>query len=176
MSDKKWTIWQNMDVDVDEWREDYQVCKELSDEEMEDVSDSDIYEWACDCNSMYLDDERINLDVNVGDEILVFGDIGRWNGQFSGYKVIKSGNIKDCLYDEDCVYCNWYCDEEDMRFDGVHHDGRNHYLYRTWADGVTEDDKEEFLDSVYVCGDISDEELKKYTKSLRPYVAEVYGW
>ena len=42
--------------------------------------------------------ERVNLDIHLNENILIIADIGRWNGRFSGYKEISSGNIKDCLY------------------------------------------------------------------------------
>ena len=169
-------IWQNVDLNVDDWRDDYQEYYGLSDEEMAEKDDDDIYGWADELNFMYLDDERANLNINVGDDIIVFGQIGRWDGTFDGYKVIRSGNIKDCLYDEDCALLEWYCDDNDFRFHGAHHDGENEYLYRTWADGVSEEEKEDFLSDVYVCGCIDEEMLGKFTKSLRPYIAEVYGW
>ena len=40
----------------------------------------------------------------------VIGDLGRWHGRVSGYKMIDSGNIKDCLY-SDTDYTEWYVDK-----------------------------------------------------------------
>lgn len=173
---KKNVVWQNFDIDMDAWREDYKDCHMLSDEDMEEIDDETIFGWGTCMNDRYLDDERCNLNIQLDDDIVVLGDVGRWYGRISGYKIIQSGNIKDCLSDEDCQYCEWYCDDDDFRFTGAHHDGRNYYLYRTWADGVTDEEKEKFLDDVYVCGVVSKDLVQKYTKSLRPYIAKVYGW
>lgn len=39
-------------------------------------------------NSEYLDDERMNLDIQLDKPILVIVDLGLWNGRYSGYKEI----------------------------------------------------------------------------------------
>ena len=172
---KKFTIWQNIDIDENDWRYDYQECHNLSDEEMANVSDYDLYAWALDGNSVYLDDERANLNVNVGDDIIVIADLGLWDGRHTGYKTIPSGKISDCLYDNDCAYAEWYCDRYDMRFTGHHHDGTNHYLYRTWAKNLSENQKENFLEKLY-CGRATRKDITRYTRSVRPWVSKVYGW
>lgn len=175
MSDKKYTIWQNFDVAVDDWREDYQESHGLTDDEMAEIDDDEVWRWASYVNDDYLDDERCNLDINVGEEIIVLGDLGLWNGRAHGYRIIRSGNIKDCLSDEDCSYCHWYCDRYDMRCTGAHHDGRNYYLYRTWAKGLSDDQKETFLEKVYR-GTVEHKDVLRYTRSIRPWVSAVYGW
>ena len=172
---KKFTIWQNIDIDENDWREDYQECHELSDEEMAEVADSVIYEWAYYCNNDYLDDERDNLNVNVGDAIIVIANLGLWDGTHTGYKIIPTGNISECLYDGDCAYGEWYCDRYDMRFTGQHHDGTNRYLYRTWAKNLSENQKENFLEKLYY-GKATRKDIKRYTRSIRPWVSAVYGW
>lgn len=76
-------------------------------------------------NAENLYDERVNLNIQLSQPIIVIGDLGRWNGRVSGYKMIDSGNIKDCLY-SDTDYTEWYVDKYgDLRADAVHHDGTN---------------------------------------------------
>ena len=105
-------IWSNQNLDVDDWREDYKEFLEA--------------------NYDYLSDERVNLNVQLSQPIIVIGDIGRWNGRVMGYKDIPSGNIRDCLY-ADTDYTEWYVDKYgDLRADATHHDGTNHYLYRVF--------------------------------------------
>ena len=88
-------------------------------------------------NYDYLDDKRINLNIQISQPILVIADLGRWNGRFSGYKEIASGNIRDCLY-SDTDMTEWFVDHRgDLRADAIHHDGTNHYLYRVYKDGTT---------------------------------------
>ena len=175
MKEKRYTIWQNIDDSIVDWKYDYQEAHELSDKDMEEVSDDEIYNWMYEMLYEYLDDERANLNIKLDDEIIVIGDLGLWNGRVTGYKTIPSCNIKDCLYDSDCDYCDWYCDRYDFRFDGFHHDGRNHYLYRTWAKGLTFTQKENFLEKLY-SGKATHKDVLRYTRSIRPYIAKVYGW
>ena len=126
-------------------------------------------------NNDYLDDERVNLNIQLSAPILVIGDIGRWNGRFSGYKEIKSGNIKDCLYSE-TDYNTWYVDKfGDLRCDAVHHDGRNHYLYRVYKSGVTDAQIDRLKDKI-LDGTVTRADITRVTKRLGDDIAKVYGW
>lgn len=167
-------IWQNYDINAKDWRDDFIYNLEENNSLAEyliendyNIDDDDVLEWAYNMNSMYLDDERINLNIDVKMPIIAIANIGRWNGRVSAYKVIESGNIADCLYSE-CDYCQWYCDDKDFLFKGDHHDGTNYYLYRA----ISEENLE-----LLEYGEIelnTEEEIEKYTTSLRPYIANVY--
>lgn len=115
-------IWSNENLDLDDWREDLQ-------EQYPDCSEDELYRIMCETNADYLSDERVNLNIQLSQPILVIADLGLWNGRRMGYKEIPSGNIRDCLsggYD----YTTWYVDKKgDFRCDDIHHDGTNHYLY-----------------------------------------------
>ena len=124
--------------------------------------------------SEYLEDERANLNIKLDGTILVLADLGLWNGRRTGYKVISSGNIKDCLYD-DCDYITWYCDQYNFRCVACHHDGINRYLYRVFREGLDEYQIEKFLGKLER-GKVNDRMLRRYTKSIRPEIAKVYGW
>ena len=101
MTEPKYLIWSNYSLDYEDWREDLEAeYPELSEQEREEK----MYER----NSEYLDDERMNLDIQLDKPILVIVDLGLWNGRYSGYKEIKSGNIKDCLFSE-CDYVTLAC-------------------------------------------------------------------
>ena len=109
-------IWSDYNLDYEDWRADLEAeYPELS----EDQRVALMYER----NADYLDDERLNLNIDVGRPILVVGDLGLWYGRRQGYKEVPSGNIRDCLYpDQD--YSTWFVDAEgDLRCDSVHHDG-----------------------------------------------------
>lgn len=168
-----YTIWSNVDIDYDAWANELRAeCPE----DYEDYDDDDMFEEIEEMNADYLDDERANLNVCVGDEIVVIGDLGFWDGRATGYKIIKSGNIADCLYDNDCDYCTWYIDAlGDFRFDGAHHDGQNHYLYRTWKDGISDTQKENFLEKIYD-GRVNRRDITRYTRRLGDDIAKVYGF
>lgn len=168
MTEPKYLIWSNYSLDYEDWREDLEAeYPELSEQEREEK----MYER----NSEYLDDERMNLDIQLDKPILVIVDLGLWNGRYSGYKEIKSGNIKDCLFSE-CDYVTWYVDRlGDMRCDAVHHDGTNHYLYRTYKDGVSDAKIENLKEKIYR-GTATRADVTRITRRLGDEIGKVYGW
>ena len=83
-------IWSNENLDLDDWREDLQ-------EQYPDCSEDELYRIMCETNADYLSDERVNLNIQLSQPILVIADLGLWNGRRMGYKEIPSGNIRDCL-------------------------------------------------------------------------------
>jgi hypothetical protein len=170
---KKHTIWGNINLDIEDWRDGYKEYLEMNDIDDEDPDDEDaIYQWMNETNDMYLDDERCNLNRKVNGRILIIGDIGRWNGRVSGYKIIDSRNIRDILY-TDCDYVEWYGDGHNIRCTAHHHDGTNCYLYRVIREDRNIDN---LLDAIYNGEEITSSKLNYYTKSLYKDVANVYGW
>jgi hypothetical protein len=123
-------------------------------------------------NNEYIFDERANLNKIVDGRILVIADLGLWNGRRGGYKIIESRNIKDILY-SDCDLVEWYGDGHNIKCTAVHHDGRNHYLYRVIREDRNIDN---LLDAIYNGEEITSSKLNYYTKSLYKNVANVYGW
>lgn len=122
----------------------------------------------------YLEDERANLNIKLNGMIVVIADLGLWYGRRKGYKLITSGNIKDCLSD-DCDYITWYCDRYNFRAVAGHHDGINRYLYRELREGLTFIQRENFLYKL-VNNEANERMIRRYTKSIRPEIAKVYGW
>lgn len=126
-------------------------------------------------NGEYLSDERANLNIQLSQPIIVIGDIGRWNGRVMGYKMIDSGNIKDCLY-SDTDMTEWYVDKYgDLRADAVHHDGTNHYLYRVFKDTVSPEQMERLQEKIHF-GKATRADITKVTKRLGDEIAAVYGF
>ena len=117
-------IWSNLSLDVDDWREAYKEFLEANELDADPNDENGLYEYMVETNDEYLTDERLNLNVRLSQPIIVIGDLGLWNGRRSGYKMIDSGNIKDCLF-SDTDYTEWYVDMYgDLRADAVHHDGQ----------------------------------------------------
>ena len=165
---KERTIWSS-DIDYDDWKADYQDW--LADEGYtEDDAPMDLYEWVSETNYTYLRDERSNLNVDVDGVIVCFANLGLWDGKHEGASVFRS-KINEILYSE-CDYVRWYCDQYNVRCKAIHHDGTNHYLYRVAKDEETA----KKLAYKFVYEGMTEEEVRKRTKSLRPYVAKVYGW
>lgn len=168
MSGDEHLIWSNYALDYDDWKDDLES-------EYPELSDAERMELMAEINGDYLDDERINLNIQLARPILVIADLGRWNGRFPGYKEIDSGNIRDCLY-SDTDYSTWYVDKlGDLRCDAVHHDGTNHYLYRTYKDGVSEEQIDRLKEKIYH-GAATRADINRLTNRLGDEIAKVYGW
>ena len=163
---KKITIWSN-NLDYSDWKDDLE-------ELYPDYSNEDRISLMYDINNEYLEDERVNLDIQLDRPILVIADLGLWNGRFSGYKEIGSGRISDCLY-SNTDYCTWYVDGYgDLRCDAVHHDGTNHYLYRTYKENVSDTQIENLKNKIYE-GTVTRRDITRITRRIGDAIAEVYG-
>ena len=168
MKEGRHIIWSNYDLDYEDWRDDLEAeYPELT----EDQRIALMYE----INGDYLDDERVNLNIQLSQPILVIGDLGLWYGRRSGYKEIESGNIRDCLY-ADTDYSTWYVDKlGDLRCDAIHHDGTDHYLYRAYKDGVRESQIDLLKDKLYR-GIATRADVTRITRRLGDDIARVYGF
>ncbi len=168
-------IWSNMNLEADDWRDSYKEYLEINGLDDDPDDENKLYEYMVEANDDYLSDERQNLDIQFSQPIIVIGDLGRWNGRVTGYKMIDSGNIKDCLY-ADTDYTEWYVDKYgDLRADAVHHDGANYYLYRVLKDGVTDTQIENLQDKIYN-GKVTRADITRVTKRLGDKITEVYGF
>ena len=168
MKEDRHIIWSNYDLDYEDWRDDLEAeYPELT----EDQRIALMYE----INGDYLDDERVNLNIQLSQPILVIGDLGLWYGRRSGYKEIERGNIRDCLY-ADTDYSTWYVDKlGDLRCDAIHHDGTDHYLYRAYKDGVRESQIDLLKDKLYR-GIATRSDVTRITRRLGDDIARVYGF
>ena len=169
MNDDKHVIWSN-DLNYEDWRVDLEA-------EYPDLSEDQRIALMYEINNGYLGDERINLDVQLSQPILVVGDLGLWYGRRMGYKEIDSGNIRDCLYaGKDDEYTTWYVDKRgDLCCDASHHDGTNHYLYRAYKDGVSESQIDRLKDKLYQ-GTATRADITRITRRLGDDIAQVYGF
>ena len=162
------TIWQNIDLNFDDWKDDLQ-------EQYPQLSEDELIERMYELNHDYLEDERVNLNVQLSQPILVVADIGRWNGRCSGYGEIQSGNIKDCLYTQ-MDLCRWYVDKYgDLRATAIHHDGTNYYLYRVYKDNVSQTQKDNLKEKLYE-GKATRADITRITQRLGDEIAKVYGF
>jgi hypothetical protein len=137
----------------------------------EEITDEEItpeYYYTCRNEEIY--DERINLHKDVDGYIVAFAELGLWNGNTNGAKIVGT-TVSDILY-SDCDYVTWYCDPYNVRCSAAHHDGRNYILYRV-AD--SKEQAERLVNKIAYEG-MTEEQFRRATKSLRPYVAKVYGW
>ena len=170
---QKHTIWSNLNLNIDDWRDGYKEWLEINDIDDRDPDDeNDIRDWMYETNAEYLMDEELNLDKETDGRILVIADLGLWNGRKQGYKILPYRNLKYILeyrYD----YAEFYGDGKDIRAKEIHHDGTNYYLYRVIRENR---DIDKLLDAIYDGEEISSQKLNYYTRSLYKDVADVYGW
>lgn len=161
-------IWTD-EIDLKDW-EDY-----FDDEYPEVTDEYERYSLACDLNAEYLEDERANLNIRLDDAILCIADLGLWYGRRSGYKVLKSGMISDCLY-SDCDYNTWWVDKnKDLRCKATHHDGTNFYLYRVFKHDASQTRRENLMLKLYN-GTATRRDITNITSPLGVRIAQVYGW
>ena len=168
MTDTDHLIWSNYHIDYEDWRE-------YLEEEFPDLSEDERYLKMLEINNDYLDDERVNLDIQLSQPIIAIADLGLWFGRRCGYKEIQSGNIRDCLY-SNYDYTTWYVDKlGDLRCDDVHHDGTNHYLYRVFKDDVSDTQRENLEDKLFR-GVATRADITRVTRRLGDEIGKVYGW
>ncbi len=161
-------IWSNQYLDYKDW-------KDWLEEDYPDLTESERESLMYELNDEYLEDERTNLNISLGMPIIVIADLGLWDGRRSGYKVIGTGNISDCLYD-DCDYLTWYVDGVgDLNCDASHHDGTNHYLYRVFRGGTTPEQMRNLEQKIYN-GTATWKDIAGITTKIGPAIAKVYGW
>lgn len=140
--------------------------EEITDEMLHDR----LYEW----NSMYLDDERANLNIETDGFIIAYCDLGFWYGRETGLMKIGS-NVRDIFNrNYSCDIHDFYVDPYNVRYTGHHHDGSHHLLFRMVAD---EDAAQRMMDKFAANGyELDEADFRKKTKSIRKFVAKVYGW
>lgn len=165
---KKFEIW-NSRIHMDDWKdfieEERLECPGKYDD------DNEMYDHIIDINGYYLEDERMNLNIQLSNPIIVIANLGLWNGRHTAYKIINSGNIKDILYSE-MEDAHWYCDGYNICCDAYHHDGVNHYIYREIQNP---ENIQKFLDMIYYGKDFKSV-LNYYTRSIASDVVKAYGF
>ena len=77
MNDSDHLIWSNYDIDYEDWRE-------YMEEEFPNLSEDERYQKMLEINDGYLDDERMNLNIQLSEPILLIADLGLWNGRHNG--------------------------------------------------------------------------------------------
>lgn len=139
------------------------------------LTDDEVLEYyLMELNPSYLEDERVNLNMQLPGRVIAIADLGLWNGRRCGYKIMTD-NLNNILQShmngssEICIYG----DGNNIRADEFHHDGTNHYEYRML---LPHKDARVLLDAIQSGQEISRKTLNRYTRSLYPYVANIYGW
>ena len=135
------------------------------------TDDYEVQERFCeDIWNMY-DCEKSNLHKVLPNRIIAFGTVGVWTGNRDGGKVLGD-NLNDIL---SCCECDdlyvWY-DRYNVHGKFSHHDGTHCMTFRLLKDGI---DGDELIHKQAYEGGLTSKDITRYTKSLVPYIKEVYG-
>ena len=141
----------------------------------EDITENDLIEWRYEQDQFMWDATKEELSFFFGkEEVIFFGSVGRWDGNYSGAEI---GEFWKVFYDltKDCDFFNIYDDNGRFIIECSHHDGNNSFQVKTLKPGAQEfydrwnygtDDRPE--SKVY------EQIIKRY--SVNPHFAKkVYG-
>lgn len=164
----KHIIWSNRDLDIENWREAYKEFLEVNEMDEDPDDENGIYEYMVQTNNDYFYDEfEYNLNKEIDGRIICIADLGLWNGRRSAHRILGN-NIREilrCNHD----YVEFYGDGYNIRATDTHHDGTNYYEFR-----VIREDRN--IENLFNGKEITRKRLNYYTKSLYPYIANIYGW
>lgn len=159
------------------WSNNAYVMKGICDDLMVNDSEMDDYlAWAT-AESVSDDDlwsAKHDLKVKIGD-LIVIADLGLWDGRRKAVRVIPNATLADAMGVVEGEYIDWYVEDGEMKIDAVHHDGTNHYLFRTWKD-ETNDWKKGLTLHLINHGFDDRETLDVDTRPLGPDVKKAFAW
>ena len=167
---KEYTIYDDCNVSLDDYTD---VFEQWEEDYGEELTDDDKWQMVWNELQFWFDAEVGNLNKRLTTEVIAIADLGLWDGRRSGYKIL--GNNLNDIFNVTEDYNIWTYDRYNVRGKLIHHDGTNYVLYRAFKDGLTEEQKEHFCDAIYH-GKCNERMISRYTRSLVPDVAEVYGF
>lgn len=163
-------LWSS-EIDFDAWRDDYR-------ENYPDATDDEIDEMISDQNFDDLVVERGILNINLPESIIVIADLGLWDGRRTGYRELP-GNIAKCLDTSvsSSYGATWYLDKRnDLVCDDMHHDGTNHYLYRTWKKTATQQQRANLISKIMTGETITRRDITRLTERLGDAICAAHRW
>lgn len=180
MKQAKENLIENMFFDADEdglveVTDNYGKEVKISREEYEKtITEEKLFDECYFMEQTWFEDEQGELArVDEGCGLIAIADLGRWNGRCGGYKEVK--NLKDVMYTS-CDYERVYVDSNgDLRKEESHHDGSNSILYRYWKEGLTEEQRENFMSKIYN-GSCTQKDITRYTRKAGLGIANAFGW
>ena len=157
-------IWTNYHNDYEDVREE---LEELYPNE-EGYNDDERYQIWGETNAEYLEDEKANLNKELGKDLVMFGTLGLWNGTRTGWKHVNGSNLNDIFQGTCGDYVTWYVEDGDIKCEDIHHDGTNRYTYRAIRSDLSPWEFDELM--------AEGKPIDELTEKLGRYVSEIYGW
>ena len=124
----------------------------------------------------WFDDEVLNLKKTTEGMILAIAKVGTWRGSRPGYKLLTEKLLSNIMYAgnvDGIAYTTLYYDGHNVRKTVIHHDGTDHIIFREVRPNVNID---KLCERIYNGEYISNSTLNYYTRSLKRYVKNIYGW
>jgi len=141
-----------------------------------DATDDEVLTYLSERNSDWRDDEVSNLSVTISNPILVIADLGLWHGRKQGYRILHPKTVGEILYMQTSdYYPEFYADAYNVYCRDPYLDGTNYYLFRELIADEDSDAVIKLLNTIYDGKDYTTL-MRRYTRSILPYVADVYGW
>lgn len=175
---KRYTIWSNLNLDVDDWIEAYKEhYRDLYEEEPpEKIDEHEVGLFMEETNSSYLFDEIINLShLKTEGCIVAITDLGFWNGRTMGYKKYDC-EVSHCLkFLDNCDYAEFYVEGNDLKSTQYHHDSHHDIRFRELKPNLSLQQVNNFL-SKLIDNKCTERDIIRYTRSIGKQIKEVYGW
>ncbi len=98
----------------------------IDEEERDEVSDEQLWNWRNTLDGYDWDDAKVELsDFFEGKDVIMVGTIGRWDGTYDGGQI---GEFWKLFYEaiKDCDYVKIYEKNGHFYIECTHHDGTNH--------------------------------------------------
>ena len=173
---KKITIWKSYGMyELKELEEQEKQAREFLEEIQEedtDITEEDVTEELYNNIDLWFEDETLNLNKELNGRILAIANLGLWDGRRSHCKILGT-NLNEVLTSTiGCDEKEVYCDQYNVCATGYHHDGYNTVEFREIREDRNIDN---LTDKLYSGMPVTRREINYYTKSLRPYIKQIYG-
>lgn len=114
------------------------------------------------------DCEKDNLNKVLNGKVIAIVDVGLWNGRRHGIKVL-SNNLNSIMNYFGCDYANIYATRRGVYGEFYHHDGTHYVEFRELKNENIYDENDVKFDTE------NRNSITRHTKSLAPYVRDIYG-
>ena len=170
---KHTTIWKSYGMyDLKELEElEHDTRENLKENGFEDYETVDVTDTMYEDIDMWFGDEQSNLYRVLDGRIICIASMGLWNGRRSGYKILGNNLNEVLTCGIGCDEKEIYCDSYNVLAKGYHHDGSNYVEFREIREDRNIDN---LLNKLYNNEEVTRKEINYYTKSLRPYIKEIY--
>ena len=165
---ERYTIWSNLDVKLEDWRERVLAdSPELADDA--EGMERRMYEL----NNLLLLDARINFDESLDAPILALGEVQVGEESAPVYKLYPSGNPSEIFYTDSAV-AEWYVDTDgELKSFHQYPGGTITVRYRVFKEN-TEPEIVQRLAELAGRGLLAEELLRDYTVRLGEHAAKIY--